>query len=86
VKRAAAWLICLGLVGLLVFGLMAWWAVMLSFAWMDNPPRDPICVPMWNIGRIGLAVGLAMTAIGAVLAVVAWLRDIAARRSAGSTS
>jgi hypothetical protein len=63
-----------------VFGLMAGSAAVWSFTQMDNQPSDPPWVPLWNIGRIGLIVGLLLLIIGLTLGSGAWLLGRLRRR------
>ena len=80
-RKAAVVLIVAGLAGVVLFGGMAYLAAIWGFVTMDNPPPDPLWVPMWNIGRVGFMVAAATVACGLILSLPVIVAAVRHRRS-----
>jgi hypothetical protein len=76
IRRAAVVLVVAGGAGIVIFGAMAYLAAMWSFVMMDNPPPDPLWVPMWNVGRVGFVVGAALVGSGLALSLGVFVASV----------
>ncbi len=70
IRRWALRALAVGIV-LLVAG---WWVAQTAFLWsftsMDNPPPDPLYVPLWNVGVGCVVVGAILATGGCTVWVV----------------
>ncbi len=87
-RRTRRWALR-GLAVGIVLLLAGWWVAQTAFLWwftsMDNPPPDPLYVPMWSVG-VGCVVFGALLAIGGCTVWVVTTVVERVRRRRGSRS